>query len=69
MVAETVLRKNAIDILLRELGVLNTERFISSIKNNSFDYTEWQKDLWKGKSIEEIHQKATAFEKNKNSNI
>jgi hypothetical protein len=69
MVAETVLRKNAIDVLIRELGVLNTERFISSIKNNSFDYTIWQKDLWKGKSIDEIHKMATDFEKNKNSNI
>ena len=26
-----------------------------------FDYTEWQKDLWKGKTIEEIHQSAAAF--------
>jgi hypothetical protein len=25
------------------------------------DYTEWQQDLWKGKTIEDIHQAATAF--------
>jgi hypothetical protein len=28
-----------------------------------FDYTEWQRDLWKGKDIEEIHALATEYEK------
>jgi len=48
------------------IGVLETERFIASIKNNNFDYTEWHKNLWKDKSINEIHNMATEFEKNKN---
>jgi len=25
------------------------------------DYTEWQRDIWKDKTIEEIHEAATAF--------
>ena len=62
---ETVLKVEAIDLLLKTFGVLETERFITSIKNNNFDYTEWHKNLWKGKSIEEIHKAATEFEKNK----
>jgi hypothetical protein len=41
------------------------ERFITSIKNNNFDYTEWHKNLWKDKSINEIHNMATEFEKEK----
>ena len=28
---------------------MKTERFITSIKNNNFDYTEWHKNLWKMK--------------------
>jgi len=36
--------------------------------NHNFDYTEWQKDLWKDKSIDEIHQMAIEFEKNKYKN-
>ena len=41
----------------------------SNIKSNNFDYTEWHKDLWKDKSIDEIHKMATDFEKEKYDNI
>ena len=66
MMTETVLKAEAINLLLKTFGVLETERFISSIKSNNFDYTEWHKTLWKDKSIEEIHKMATEFEKEKN---
>jgi len=62
MRTETVLKIEAMDLLLKTFGVLETERFISSIKSNNFDYTEWHKNLWKDKSIEEIHQMATEYE-------
>ena len=65
MRTETVLKAEAIELLLKTFGVLETERFIASIKNNNFDYTEWHKDLWKDKSIEEIHKMATEFENEK----
>jgi len=65
MRTETVLKIEVIDLLLKTFGVLETERFISSIKNNNFDYTEWRKTLWKDKTIEEIHKLATDFEKEK----
>jgi hypothetical protein len=68
MRTETVLKVEAMDLLLRTFGVLETERFISSIKNSNFDYTEWHKNLWKDKSIEEIHKMATEFEKEKSKN-
>ena len=42
---------------------LETEKFISLIKSDNFDYTEWHKNLWKDKSIEEIHSMATIYEK------
>jgi hypothetical protein len=35
------------------------------IAHHPLDYTEWQRDLWKEKTIEEIHQAATAFYKEK----
>ena len=69
MRTETVLKAEAMDLLLRTFGVLETERFITSIKSNNFDYTEWHKDLWKDKSIDEIHKMATKFEKEKYENI
>ena len=65
MRTEAVIKMEAMDLLLKTFGVLETERFITSIKSNDFDYTEWQKTLWNDKSIEELHEMATEFEKNK----
>jgi hypothetical protein len=36
----TVIRKEGMDCLLRSLGILETEMFISSLLRESFDYTE-----------------------------
>jgi hypothetical protein len=68
MRTETVLKIEVIDLLIKVFGVLDTERFITSIKSNNFDYTEWHKNLWKDKTIEEIHQMATEFEYKKQKN-
>jgi len=65
MRTDTVLKVEAIDLLLKTFGVLETERFITSIKNNNFDYTEWQKNLWNDKSVEELHEMAADFEEKK----
>jgi hypothetical protein len=63
MMTETALKVAAIDVLIKTFGVLDTERFITSIKSNNFDYTEWHKHLWKDKTIEEIHTMAAEFER------
>jgi hypothetical protein len=65
MKSEIALRSEAMKILTKNLGKIDTERFISSIKKDSFDYTEWRKDLWKDKTIEEIHELAGQYEKNR----
>ena len=65
MRSDAVLKVEVIDLLLKTFGVLETERFITSIKSNNFNYTEWQKTLWNDKSIEELHKMATEFEENK----
>ena len=65
MRTETILKAEAIDLLLRTFSVIETERFVASIKNSNFDYTEWHSNLWKDKSIEKIHKIAIEFEKQK----
>ena len=59
--SENALRIAGMKLLIEGLGTVNAERFINCVKNDDFDYTEWQRDLWKGKTIEEIHSSATAF--------
>jgi hypothetical protein len=65
MRTETVLKVEAMDLLIKTFGILEAERFITSIKSSNFDYTEWHKELWKDKSIDEIHKMATEFESKK----
>ncbi len=43
---------------MKSLGEVDAERFIALIQREPFDYTEWQRNLWEGQSIEEISHKA-----------
>jgi hypothetical protein len=61
---DNVVRVEAMDALVSSLGTVDAERFITLVKKDSFDYTEWQRKLWPGKSIEEIHADAAEYEKN-----
>jgi hypothetical protein len=63
MKADNVVRLEAMDALIATLGTVDAERFISMVKRDTFDYTEWQRKLWSDKSIEEIHLLATEHEK------
>ncbi|GAA5818522.1 MAG: conserved hypothetical protein [Methanobrevibacter sp. CfCl-M3] len=69
MKSEIVLRAEAMDILSSKLGIVDAERFIDFIKKEEFDYTEWQRDLWKGKSIKEINKMAIEYQKEKRKNF
>jgi len=60
---DNVLRIEAMDALITSLGAVDAERFIAMVKRDTFDYTDWQRKLWEGKSIEEIHALATEYEK------
>ncbi|MDR1997509.1 MAG: hypothetical protein LBQ83_04215 [Candidatus Margulisbacteria bacterium] len=62
--SETVLRVEAMDILINKLGEVDAERFISLIKTDNFDYTKWRQGLWPDKTIDEIHHLASEYEKN-----
>ena len=40
--------------LVQDLGLVEAERFIALINRDGFDYTEWQRNLWDGMSVEEV---------------
>ncbi len=61
MRTDNVIRLEAMAALIATLGAVDAERFISMIKRDTFDYTEWQRELWSDKSIEEIHAMATNY--------
>jgi hypothetical protein len=64
MRTDTVIKNDGIDVLLNNLGLIETERFIMLLQREPFDYTKWQEHLFEGVSIEEISKKAANFRKN-----
>jgi len=61
MRTDNTLRLEAINALLKALGEVDAERFIDMIKRDVFDYTEWRRDLWNDKSLDEIHAIASEY--------
>ena len=58
MNTDTVLRNKGMRILIRNLGNVEAERFITLINREPFDYTEWQRNLFEGISVRELSNKA-----------
>ena len=59
---DTLLKTEAMDILVKNLGVVNTEKFITLILKEPFDYTKWRRDnLSNDVTIEELNNQATEY--------
>jgi len=41
--SEIALKYEAVDILVKKLGLVDVKRFIATIKKDSFDYTKMEK--------------------------
>lgn len=53
-----------INCLLQQLGVVETEKFISIINREKFDYTKWRERLFKDMTLDELNAEAVEFAKN-----
>jgi len=51
--------------LIENFGNVQTERFISLINKEPFDYTKWQENLFEDMTVEELSKKAMANRVNK----
>lgn len=56
-----VVMSEAMDCLLKNLGVIKTEIFISNILHEPFDYTEWRKDKFEDMTLEELGKAAAEY--------
>jgi hypothetical protein len=65
-VATNAMMSTGMRCLVEKLGIVEAEMFISVIRENSFDYTEWRRDnLWQDMSLDEIFKLAEEREKAK----
>ena len=58
MITDSEIRKRGMDTLIKHLGQVEAERFITLIIRKPFDYTQWQRDLWPDTGVEESSKKA-----------
>jgi len=58
-----IVMEKGINALLENLGVLDTEQFISTLLKEPFDYTEWSREHYAGVSLSEFNQRAVEFDK------
>jgi hypothetical protein len=63
MRTDNLLRVDAMNLLRKEFGEVEAERFIYLVKSEHFDYTEWQRSLWEDKSLDEVFDLAVNREK------
>ncbi len=60
----TAIMSAGMKCLKEKLGIIEAEIFVSTLKEDRFDYTEWRCDnLWSGMSSEEILANAAEYER------
>lgn len=65
MKADTIVKKEGMEVLIEKLGKIDAERFISLIIREPFDYTKWQESLFSDLTVEELYEKASDYVKSK----
>jgi hypothetical protein len=58
MLTEAEIKNKGFEALINALGDLCTEKFISLMLREPFDYTRWSKELWHGKTVSQISKEA-----------
>ena len=64
---DTVLSQNVVKCLIKNFGIVQTERFISIIIKEPFDYTKWQRDLYSDMTVDELFDAASNWKKSETS--
>lgn len=67
MRTELEITYDGMNALVEKLGIVEAEKFISIINQESFDYTEWRKRLWPDKTVRELSHEAMDFRRRKRS--
>ena len=65
MMTDTEIRVKGLQVLVKFLGDVEAERFISLIQKEPFDYTKWRQGLDEELSIKEISKRAMNLRKKK----
>ena len=68
MKSTNMIMSDGINCLIKNLGVVETEVFISNLIREPSDYTEWRKNQFDDLSLEELNAQAVEYNlKNNNT--
>ena len=56
-----LLKIQGMQVLAESLGLVEAERFIALLRRESFDYTEWQRELYRDVPLKTFLQNANDF--------
>ena len=60
-ISDNELTVRGMNVLKEEFGPVDAERFVYVMTRDGFDYTEWQRDLFKGETVRSLGEKMRAF--------
>lgn len=63
MRSDTMIKNDGMRVLAEQLGIVEAERFIALMRREPFDYTEWQRNLFKDVSLNQLLHDADEYRK------
>ena len=61
-ISDSELTMKGMNLLKDAFVPVDAERFVYVMTRDGFDYTEWQRDLFKGETVRSLGEKMMAFE-------
>lgn len=61
MKSDVELRSQAMELLRTELGMVESERFVTMLTRDTFDYTRWRRNQWNGISVSQLAKESREF--------
>jgi hypothetical protein len=61
MNSDLMILSEGMNALKEKLGIVDAEKFITLIKRDQANYTEWRRSLWVNKSVDEIFDAAQKY--------
>ena len=61
MLNDCVIKVQGMKVLAESLGLVEAERFVTLLRREPFDYTEWQRELYRDVPLETFLKNAAAF--------
>ena len=62
--SDTMIKNEGMRVLRDKLGLVEAEKFITLMRREPFNYTEWRRDLWSDKSVSDIFEAGNKIEDN-----